>query len=66
MTKLRGYRHQGKTYSRIILVLSMLLAVTVFLLMLLGLGTRSLPVDSKEDSLPIKDDVRPTRVMLDK
>lgn len=65
MTKLRGYRHQGKRYSGMILVLSVLLAVTVFLLMLLGLGTRSLPVDSKEDSLPIKDDVGPKRVMLD-
>ncbi|KAL6527482.1 putative prolyl 4-hydroxylase 3 [Orobanche gracilis] len=65
MARARGYRHQGKRSSTVILVLSMLLMLTVVLLMLLGLGILSLPIGSDDVSSPVGNRIKLKRLKLD-
>ncbi|KAE8736168.1 putative prolyl 4-hydroxylase 3 [Hibiscus syriacus] len=62
MAKLRHSRLQAKKLSTVTLVLSMLFMLTVVLLMLLGLGIFSLPINS-DDTPPIAIDLTSYRRM---
>ncbi|KAL0351712.1 UNVERIFIED_CONTAM: putative prolyl 4-hydroxylase 3 [Sesamum calycinum] len=65
MARWRSNRHQGKRYSSVVLVLSMLLMLTIVLLMLLGLGILSLPIGFDEDYSPIASRIKFKRMRLD-
>lgn len=67
MAKARFSRqqHPGKRSSTVALILSMLLMLTIVLLVLLALGTFSLPLGSDDGPSPVYDRIKFKRVALD-